>query len=1016
MKPMHLSMTAFGPFAKTEIIEFERFGKNPLFLINGQTGSGKTTILDAMCFALYHRTTGNEREAREMRCDYAAPDDLTAITFIFELAGRRYKIHRIPEQERPKLRGKGVSKQAAKATLEAINGDSTELIVAAKVTDATREIEQLMGLKVDQFRQVMVLPQGQFRKLLIADSKDREIIFSQLFETGIYKRIEEDLSRQAKSVWIRREKLKDNQQGVLKTAGLEHAQQLEEALLSLQPGHAQAHETYLQQEQSLVAADRACRDALALQQDFDNLTELRERKASIESRADAITTLRERQQQADQARVLSPVYDELQRRSQESYQLKEHAKVTSQKLEKSAQLRTAATEEKEKNPVRLSQLDIMKSEKSQLESMRLTLDKISAIQASTAVAKQQYEKHQAQQQKLTQQHQKLVEKISRINIEKRQLEKNVADQSDLKVDIHQVQAQLKNKQTLDRVILAIAALEQKSQLENIAIEQQDKTWQRARRSAKEIELAWHQGQAVVLAQALELHQPCPVCGSENHPAPAQGEQRVPDSDERETAQLHAEQAALTLAEMKAALHDLEHDLKHQRSSQDELQQLLGVGASTTVDGLEAQLNQFLQLEQQQQREKKRLSELDDFIAKDDQASVELSNKLNLATTTTSQSAEKFHRAEASLKERQSQLPDAFLSQDQLVLAIEKNQAEIHTLATRISTTDEQFLQAEKSYQGLFSQAETVQQQFIQMQAVIKEAEMNWQTSLQHSSLASENEFLNAMLNDQQRTKLTEEIQRFDQARQETIGAINQQEKLLAQKQPPDLEKLSDTLKCATEGKSIAENEWQTLNQQLVTLQSYQSALQKFDIEQKSLEQEYAVIGTLADAANGRTGAKVSLQRFVLGVMLDEVLLQAGRRLRLMSKNRYQLYRERDRSRSRGASGLELVVEDAYSGKTRPVGTLSGGESFLASLALALGLSDVVQARSGGIRLDTLFIDEGFGSLDSESLELAIRTLIDLKNAGRMVGIISHVSELKEQLPQRLDVIKSPGGSHIHIVT
>ena len=185
---------------------------------------------------------------------------------------------------------------------------------------------------------------------------------------------------------------------------------------------------------------------------------------------------------------------------------------------------------------------------------------------------------------------------------------------------------------------------------------------------------------------------------------------------------------------------------------------------------------------------------------------------------------------------------------------------------------------------------------------------------------------------------------------------------------------------------------------------------------KELEAQYRIYGTLSDVANGQTGNRISLQRFVLSVLLDDVLIQASQRLHIMSNGRYQLVRKEDRTRGNRASGLDLEVEDGYTGKNRSVATLSGGESFMAALSLALGLSDVVQSYAGGIKLDTLFIDEGFGSLDPESLDLAIRTLIDLQATGRMIGIISHVSELKEQMALRLDVISSKNGSSIRTVS
>jgi len=228
MRPIKLSMTAFGPFIATETVDFEVFGERPLFLINGATGAGKTTILDAICFALYGQTTGKEREAVQMRCDYADDNTTTSVEFTFELAGIQYRILRIPEQTRAKKSGDGVTTQKPRAELWQLGSDGSEtVLVPEKVTEATQKIEELTGLQVDQFRQVMVLPQGQFRRLLMADSKDREQIFSQLFETGIYKKIEDKLKQLASKVEASVKTLKSEQQGILQTVSFDDAEALE---------------------------------------------------------------------------------------------------------------------------------------------------------------------------------------------------------------------------------------------------------------------------------------------------------------------------------------------------------------------------------------------------------------------------------------------------------------------------------------------------------------------------------------------------------------------------------------------------------------------------------------------------------------------------------------------------------------------------------------------------------------------------------------------------------------------
>ena len=229
---------------------------------------------------------------------------------------------------------------------------------------------------------------------------------------------------------------------------------------------------------------------------------------------------------------------------------------------------------------------------------------------------------------------------------------------------------------------------------------------------------------------------------------------------------------------------------------------------------------------------------------------------------------------------------------------------------------------------------------------------------------------------------------------------------------PELKTIEITLSEKTVLYTQADDAWRGLDARNNNLKEIQKKLDLAHKKNEALEAKYKIIGTLSDVANGQTGNKISLQRFVLSVLLDDVLIQASQRLTLMSKGRYQLVRKEDRAKGNKASGLELEVEDGYTGKTRSVATLSGGESFLAALSLALGLSDVVQSYAGGIKLDTLFIDEGFGSLDPESLDLAVRTLIDLQASGRTIGIISHVSELKEQMGLRIDVISDRGGSRI----
>ena len=292
---------------------------------------------------------------------------------------------------------------------------------------------------------------------------------------------------------------------------------------------------------------------------------------------------------------------------------------------------------------------------------------------------------------------------------------------------------------------------------------------------------------------------------------------------------------------------------------------------------------------------------------------------------------------------------------------------------------------------------------------------DWAKAINKSPFANEQEFKQAIIGEDEQDAIKASIQQWQSNLDALKGAIKQLDESIGDKSAPDFNAIEEVLEEKLAAYRLADESWHKLDARNQQLQEIQKKLDKAHKKNDELEAEYKVIGTLSDVANGQTGNKISLQRFVLSVILDDVLIQASQRLTHMSKGRYQLVRKEDRAKGNKASGLELEVEDGYSGKARAVATLSGGESFMAALSLALGLSDVVQSYAGGIKLDTLFIDEGFGSLDTESLDLAIRTLIDLQASGRTIGIISHVSELKEQMALRLDVMSGRGGSHIATV-
>ncbi|WP_283160399.1 SbcC/MukB-like Walker B domain-containing protein, partial [Halomonas sp. BC2] len=448
--------------------------------------------------------------------------------------------------------------------------------------------------------------------------------------------------------------------------------------------------------------------------------------------------------------------------------------------------------------------------------------------------------------------------------------------------------------------------------------------------AIEQEMRWHQGQAALLAEQLEGGQPCPVCGSREHPAPASTAQLLVTQEEVKQARSAHERARQAWVSAQQDAQRLEQQAEHVGEQCQKLREQLGDSAS--LESVNASL-----------------------------AAV----KLEMDT------------CERSWKAAQSQAQTA------------------HTAFTQAQTTLTQATQR---------QAEA--------QRTLEAAEAEWQTALQGSPFEDEQAFITARLDTTEQQRLSDDVARFQRELARLEGQLEASAPLLEGKTPPDVAALDAQADNSKSREEACRQHYQRLSARVDQLTATRQRLAEARNVEAALDEQYKLWGTLSEVANGRTGNRISLQRFVLGVLLDDVLIQASARLVRMSRGRYQLVRREDPSKGNKASGLELDVADTYTGKNRPVATLSGGESFMAALSLALGLSDVVQAYAGGIQLDTLFIDEGFGSLDQDALDQAIAMLSELQMSGRMIGIISHVSELKEQMPIRIDVLPSRQGSTV----
>ncbi|WP_061010544.1 SMC family ATPase [Vibrio sp. CUB2] len=1010
MKPIKLTMQAFGPFAQTETIEFDKLGTNPLFLINGPTGSGKTSILDAICFALYGETTGNERQGIQMRCDMAAPTLLTEVTLEFFLHGKSYRVIRSPEQEAPKARGEGMT--VRKHTAALYESTDEEKLITSKTTQVKTEVTNIIGLNETQFRQVMVLPQGKFRELLLATSKEREEIFGQLFQTDIYKKIEYALKEKASAISKAKEEFDNQIRGALQVAGVSSEVELTEQHEALS---VQFESVQKQEQESLVqlnAVKTELQKAEALSNEFKKREQAEIALKQHLEQSDAVSS---RQLQLDNAKKASKVelpYVTLQNASKQTQELEQKVAKLSQDLtvtndavkSKEGALQTAKEQ--------AAQLPKLTEQQYQLEGMKGKLVEKSELEKAINAGLTQKSEFEATLKKYIALKEKLTLEAQQGQKSLDQARVDVASIGSVEAEIKQQQRLIQDLQKLTGLNQELAKLDALTPSKQASVDQAKARYKELQRSADTLELSWHNAQAAVLAQRLQAGEMCPVCGSVEHPQPAQfvGE---------EVTKVQVQNARNIEREGQVALNQLNNQLEQHNIAigqyKQQIEQLsveLGQNALMDFGALQVSMQQFN--ERLQQLSSINLVQLEQSVNELNQRCVtgegkinDLQNQMAANESTIKVNQEQLVKLSASLDAKYSSLE--VLEQD--IVAIQK---QIMDLNTSLETAQNHLQQAVLTKTNIESQLTTNQQWLNEALDRLNTAKADWEQALQASAFEGEAQFLACKVDEAEMQIWQQEIDAFKQTQiklEQTLADLSSTLKDLVL---PDLAELNVKLNSIQQGYVEARNQLDSTRSLFERLEKVRNDIATLHDKNTKLEDEYKVFGTLYYVASGNTGSRISLHRFVLGVLLDDVLIQASQRLSLMSKGRYILARKTEGFKGSAGRGLDLVVEDSYTGKTRDVATLSGGESFMAALALALGLSDVVQSYSGGIRLDTLFIDEGFGSLDPESLDLAIQTLVDLQQTGRMIGVISHVSELKEQMAQRIDVEPSRLGSTVSV--
>ena len=909
MRPVYIRMSAFGPYAGIQELNMEELGAGGLYLVTGDTGAGKTTIFDAITFALYGEASGDSREAGMLRSKYADPSVPTEVELTFIYGGKTYKVCRNPEYERPAKRGTGMTMQKAEA--EFIYPDGR---VVTKPKDVTAVVTEIMGVNREQFCQIAMIAQGKFRDLIEKGTTERQKIFREIFRTAPYQQVQDILKGKYRALEREcetlRESVKQYIQGILWNKDASEETPVEEVM--------------------------------------ELLTE--QNKADQEIQAGLFEELQQKEQ------VLQKIRSELERdrerkKRQKLYQeLQDRRKAQREQI---TELQQRYREEQGKEPERRRLAD----EISRLESLMPQYLHLEELKKNERADQDEREKLSGKQRQYEAKQEELKGKIQ----EGREAGESLADAPEeyqkLLFESEKHQKYMERLQNLSKVILQYEKLQQ-----NLLVKQQEYQTVRDRVQKQESEYrvknqAFLDEQAGILAQTLVEDQPCPVCGSIHHPAPAEQNPGAPSKDELELLQQELEQCRVREAEASRKAGELLGNVQSRAESIK--REAEGLELTGTLEEMKHQL---ANLQKQGQTTEKQLQQ---------------------------------EKGLASEKVKQKDMWNRLLPEQEK--ALEKVTEELQQTRERQAALESKQKAAGEEIQRLTEVLPYPGQ---------KEAQDK------HIELVQKQNVMKRQLEQAEKAVQTAEVEiagtegRLKELRQQLEEAVEADTEALRQKQT-EIE--TEKAACEERGKELHHR-----------IQNNQSVLKNLQNRSKELvekEKRYTMIRSLAVTALGNIPGKekIMLETYVQMTYFDRIIARANTRLMVMTGGQYEMKRRRGSSNLRSQSGLELDVIDHYNGSERSIRTLSGGESFQASLSLALGLADEIQASAGGIRLDTMFVDEGFGSLDSESLEQAVQALAGLAESKRLVGIISHVDELKNRIDRQIVVKKErSGGSSAEI--
>lgn len=1003
MMPISLTLSAFGPYPDTITIDFESFQEDGLFLITGPTGSGKTMIFDAMIFALYGKTSGQIRQTDSLRCDHALNEIPTFVEFSFSLHQQNYTIKRNPKYY---LEGKKTPKQPS----------ALLILPDGKMVEGIKEVNQkmisLLGVDDQQFKQICMIAQGEFTKLIMASSDEREKVLRELFHSETYQKLEEKLKVHLKVYQDKYDLLLNKRKDLMQELQVED------------------HQEYLSKQTKLIASQQKEYDDLKkdLDQKKQQLQLYRLQNQRLIQLKDLKQQFQDLKKQENDYQELNKTVDTLKKAQETNYlyisYIKQQKKLQTLKLNQEDFLKQLKKLEKDyqEKKVQANSLDYKQQTKEKLQNQ---------IQETKQLINQiyQYQNDYQNLQTLKQQYRMLDEEHKLFLKKKEKFENGLQRDQERIQSEQQVQSKyelikqqyvrlneqkVKVHQLSDYYDQILKLNENKSDLqeEYTVVEKQV---DHEKMQYNQMEKLYFRKQAGIFALQLKEDQPCPICGSLHHPHPAQIEKE-------DITKEKLDQQAKKVKQQEHRLQDiLQKILLSNQKKEMLVKQTKQLSSELNIQeeiSKEIFIKELDHLSKDEKRMKKEYLELQDelkYIQK-----LKKSVALSLKDMSTYESkelkqAQSLENIQVQIHQLSGKLNDSLRQYE--IGEVNKNyqqvQKEYRQLSLEIETIQQDYEKVKNKYLEIKTKISSLNQQIIQEQEIYDELDNKYHTAL--DAFINEEEFLNLKTQINQISILEKKYQDYLISLKSLNEQIISLENEVKDSTYVDLSSLSETIKEVNQQLREKNDDLEKLKIDYSLKEKMIKDIQKINQQLEKDEDTYQRYLDLYNLASGKNNARVSIERYVLATYFENMLIYANVIMKQLSQGRYQLLRKDDAGKGRSQQGLELDVFDQESGNIRSIKTLSGGESFKAALSLALGLSRMVQDYAGGIELNTLFIDEGFGSLDSQSLDQAMNCLMELHHENKLIGIISHVSDLKDRIERQLVVERKQKQSVIQTI-